>query len=189
MQSANLVTQAFLPLALAFIMFTLGLTLTLADFRRVAVQPKDFLIGALCQIVLLPLVGFLLVTIWPLDPALAVGVIIIAACPGGATSSLLTYLAKGDTALAVSLTAVSSLLTVVTLPLFVGAAVVHLMGGTDAPDLPVGRTVGGIFAIITVPVAIGMAIRARARLRGTVRTHRDQYLVGAVRADNRLGGV
>jgi len=165
MQSANIVTQLFLPLALAFIMFTLGLTLTLADFRRVAVQPKDFLVGALCQIVLLPTVGLILVTIWPLDPALAVGVMIIASCPGGATSSLLTYLAKGDTALAVSLTAISSLLTIVTLPLIIGASIVYLMGGqTDgmgAADLSVGRAVGGIFAVITVPLAIGMAIRAR----------------------------
>ena len=106
MEDGNTITQIFLPLSLAFIMFSVGLELTLADFKRVAVQPKDFAVGAACQVLVLPLVAFALLSFWPIAPALAVGVMIIAACPGGVTSNLMTYLARGDTALSVSLTAI-----------------------------------------------------------------------------------
>lgn len=162
MQDGNVVTQILLPLSLAFIMFSVGLELTIADFKRVAVQPKDFFIGALSQVVLLPAVAFLLVSVWPLDPALAVGVMIIAACPGGVTSNLMTYLARGDTALSVSLTAIISLLSVVTLPLIVGFSIVYLMNAASAPDISIGRTVIGVFIITTVPVAIGIAVKRYA---------------------------
>lgn len=159
MQDGNIVTQVFLPISLAFIMFTLGLALTLADFKRVAVQPKDFLIGAVSQMVLLPLVAFGLIHVWPMDPVLAVGIMILAACPGGVTSNLLTHLARGDTALSVSLTAVISLLAVFTLPFIVGGSIVYLMGD-EAPRLDIGQTILGVFVITTVPVAIGMAVNA-----------------------------
>ncbi len=144
MPEANIATQVLLPLSLAFIMFTLGLALTVADFRRVAVQPKDFLVGAFSQILLLPAVAVLLVLVWPMAPALAVGVMLLAACPGGVTSNLMTYLARGDTALSVSLTAVISLLSVVTLPLIVGGAITWKMANA-APDFSVFKTVIGIF--------------------------------------------
>jgi BASS family bile acid:Na+ symporter len=158
MESGNVITQVFLPVSLAFIMFSVGLELAAKDFKRVAVQPKDFLIGALSQVVLLPLVAFLLLSIWRIDPALAVGVMIIAACPGGVTSNLMTYLARGDTALSVSLTAVISLLAIVTLPLIVGLSISHFMDAATAPDLSIGATVGGVFAITAVPVIIGMTV-------------------------------
>lgn len=161
MQDGNIVTQVFLPLSLAFIMFSLGLALVGADFRRVFTQPKDFLVGAFSQVVLLPLVAFAIVSVWPLDPALAVGVMIIAACPGGVTSNLLTYLARGDTALSVSLTAVISLLSVVTLPVIVGFSMPTLMGAA-APDMNVAKVAGGSFAIVAVPVLVGMAVRRYA---------------------------
>ena len=106
--------EVVLPLALAFIMMSLGLGLTGADFRRVVVQPRDFLIGAASQIALLPLVAFALVSVWPLAPELAVGVMLIAAAPGGVTSNLLTRFAGGDTALSVSLTGTISLVSIVT---------------------------------------------------------------------------
>ena len=98
-----------LPLALAFIMFTLGIGLTVADFARVARQPKDFLVGMVSQIFLLPLVGFGLLNIWTVSPEIALGVMIIAAAPGGVTSNILTSFAKGDVALSISLTAIISL--------------------------------------------------------------------------------
>lgn len=158
MGDASIITQIFLPVSLAFIMFSVGLELTFADFKRVAVQPKDFAIGALSQMVLLPLVAFLLVSIWPLDPALAVGVMIIAACPGGVTSNLMTYLARADTALSVSLTAVISVVSVLTLPLIVGISIVTFMAASEAPNLDIKRTVIGIFVITTVPVILGMLV-------------------------------
>ena len=105
----SIVTDLFLPLALAFIMFALGLGLTGSDFLRVAKQPKDFFVGAISQIILLPIIAFVLVKIWPISPELAIGVMIIAAAPGGVTSNILTSFAKGDVALSVSLTAIISL--------------------------------------------------------------------------------
>ena len=115
----GIVTDIFLPLALAFIMFALGLGLAGADFLRVLKQPKDFFVGAISQIILLPIIALILVKIWPISPELAVGVMIIAAAPGGVTSNILTSFAKGDVALSISLTAIISLLCVLTIPLIV----------------------------------------------------------------------
>jgi len=159
MQSTNVVTQVVLPISLAFIMLTLGLALRWADFKRVAVQPRDFFVGAVSQVVLLPMVAFGLVSIWPIEPALAVGVMILAACPGGVTSNLLTHLARGDTALSVSLTAVISVVSVLTLPFIVGFSIVHFMDAASAPKLDVIETIAGVFVITTVPVLVGMMIR------------------------------
>lgn len=159
MPESNIATDILLPLSLAFIMFTLGLSLVGPDFKRVALQPKDFLVGAASQVLILPLVGALVVLLWPMDPKLAVGVMIIAACPGGVTSNLMTYLARGDTALSVTLTAVISLLSVVTLPLIVGGAMIWLLDAETAPKFSVFGTVAGIFVITVVPVIIGMLVR------------------------------
>jgi len=158
----NIVTQVILPISLAFIMFTLGLALAWADFKRVAVQPRDFFVGAFSQVILVPLVAFALVSVWPLKPELAVGVMILAACPGGVTSNLLTHLARGDTALSVSLTAVISVLTAFTLPFIVGFSIVHFMDAATAPEMSIINTVIGIFAITTVPTIIGMAVKGFA---------------------------
>ena len=92
----NVITDIFLPISLAVIMFAMGLTLVVDDFKRVVVQPKDFIVGGFSQMILLPAVGFLLVMLWPMDPALAVGVMIIAACPGGVTSNILTHMASSS---------------------------------------------------------------------------------------------
>ena len=162
MEEGSVITQIFLPISLAFIMFSVGLELTVDDFKRVVVQPKDFIIGAISQIILLPLVAFLLLSIWDIQPALAVGVMIIAACPGGVTSNLLTYLARGDTALSVSLTAIISLLAVLTLPFIVGFSIHYFMDAATAPELSVGKTIIGVFLITTVPVVIGMIVKKYA---------------------------
>jgi BASS family bile acid:Na+ symporter len=153
------VTDVLLPLALAFIMFALGIGLTLDDFTRVARQPRDFLIGAAAQMLLLPLVAFTLVTLWPMHPELALGVIIIAAAPGGVTSNILTAFAKGDVALSISLTAITSLLSVLTVPLIVTAAYAHLIGDAASQDVSITRTALSVFAIVTVPVLLGLAVR------------------------------
>ena len=155
----GIVTDIVLPLALAFIMFALGLGLTFADFARVARQPRDFLIGAASQLILLPAVAWLLVGMWSLPPELALGVMIIAAAPGGVTSNILTALARGDVALSISLTAVISLVCVVTIPLIVVFAHDRLMGGATTGDISVAKTAIGIFAIVTVPVTIGLLVR------------------------------
>ena len=157
----GIVTDVVLPLALAFIMFALGLGLTLDDFARVARQPRDFLIGALSQIILLPVVAFALVSVWALPPELALGVMIIAAAPGGVTSNILTAFARGDVALSISLTAVVSLLSVVTIPLVVVFAYGQLIGG-EAGDVSVTSTAISVFVIVTVPALLGLAVRRYA---------------------------
>ncbi len=155
----GVVTDIFLPLALAFIMFALGLGLTGADFLRVIKQPKDFFVGAISQIILLPVIAFILVKIWPISPELAVGVMIIAAAPGGVTSNILTSFAKGDVALSISLTAIISLLSVITVP-FIIVASLGLLGTENMPqDISLIGIAINMFLIVTVPVIIGMLFR------------------------------
>ena len=122
-------TSAFvLGAALIIIMFGMGLSLTLTDFKRVLVYPKAMLIGLMNQLVLLPAIGFALILLFPVQPEIAIGLILLAACPGGPTSNLITHLAKGDTALSVSLTAVSSMVTVFTIPFIVNLGLILVMG-------------------------------------------------------------
>ncbi len=155
----NIVTDVVLPLALAFIMFVLGLGLTGADFLRVIKQPRDFFVGAFSQIILLPIIAFILVTIWPIAPELAIGVMIIAAAPGGVTSNLLTSFAKGDVALSISLTAIISLLCVITIP-FIVLTSVGLLGDSNIPqDISLLSMSRDMFLIVTVPVILGMLLR------------------------------
>lgn len=155
----GIVTDVVLPIALAFIMFALGLGLTFEDFVRVARRPRDFLIGAASQIVLLPLVAFALVSVWPMAPELALGVMIIAAAPGGVTSNILTAFARGDVALSISLTAVVSLLCVVTIPFIVVFAHARLLGGAAGAEISVAGTALGVFVVVTVPVLLGLLAR------------------------------
>ena len=154
----NIVT-VILSLALAFIMFALGLGLTGADFVRVIKQPRDFFVGAFSQIILLPIIAFILVKIWPIAPELAIGVMIIAAAPGGVTSNLLTYLAKGDVALSISLTAIISLLCVVTIPFIVLTSIGLLADTSIAQDISLLSMARDMFLIVTVPVILGMLFR------------------------------
>jgi len=155
----NIVTDVILPLALAFIMFVLGLGLTGADFLRVIKQPRDFFVGAFSQIILLPIIAFILVKIWPIAPELAIGVMIIAAAPGGVTSNLLTSFAKGDVALSISLTAIISLLCVITIP-FVVLTSVGLLGDSNInQDISLFSMSRDMFLIVTVPVILGMLLR------------------------------
>jgi len=155
----SIVTDVFLPLALAFIMFALGLGLTGNDFLRVLKQPRDFFVGALSQGILLPVIAFILVKIWPIAPELAIGVMIIAAAPGGVTSNLLTSFAKGDVALSISLTAIISLLCVITIP-FIVLTSIELLGGSNiTQDISLFSMSRDMFLIVTVPVILGMLLR------------------------------
>ena len=151
-----------LPLALAFIMLTLGLGLTGQDFIRVIKQPKDFLIGLLSQIILLPIVAFIIIKIWPISPELAIGVMIIASAPGGVTSNILTSLARGDVALSISLTAVISLLSVLTVP-FVVLTSVDLLGLNNITEnISLLSMAIQMFLIVAAPTFLGMIIRKYA---------------------------
>jgi BASS family bile acid:Na+ symporter len=154
----SILTKVFLPLALAFIMAGMGISLQINDFKKIIYFPKAFFIGIVSQIAVLPIVGFLLVIVFQLQGALAVGLMIIASCPGGATSNLISHLAKGDTALSISLTAISSLLTVITIPLIVNYSI-NYFGEEGSVTLPVGKTIAQIFVISIIPVSIGMFIR------------------------------
>ena len=155
----NIVTDVILPLALAFIMFVLGLGLTGADFLRIAKQPRDFIVGCASQILILPIIAFILVKIWSIAPELAIGVMIIAAAPGGVTSNLLTSFAKGDVALSISLTAIISLLCVFTIPFIILTSVEFLgTSGVDSNISLIGMA-RDMFLIVTVPVILGMLLR------------------------------
>jgi BASS family bile acid:Na+ symporter len=155
----GLISEIFLPIALAFIMFSLGLGLTISDFSRVLKQPKDFLIGAFSQIIILPIVALILVLIWPISPELAIGVMLIAAAPGGATSNIVTSFAKGDVALSVSLTAIISLLSVFTIPLIVLISLNILVDNYSSISISILDIAIQMFAIVTVPVILGILFR------------------------------
>jgi BASS family bile acid:Na+ symporter len=147
-----------LPLALAFIMLSLGFGLTLDDFRRVLVYPKAFAIGFLAQVAMVPIIAYLLLQVIQLPPELAVGVMILALCPGGVTSNLISKLARGDVALSVSLTGVVSLLSMVTVPFLVAFSVTSFMGA-EAPPVNVTSLAISMALITTIPVLLGVIMR------------------------------
>jgi BASS family bile acid:Na+ symporter len=155
---SNFLTTVFLPVALFIIMLGMGLGLKLDDFKRVLIEPFAVLIGLIAQLIMLPVVGFLVATIFPLTPELAVGVMILSACPGGATSNLVTYLVRGNVALSITLTAISSLVTVFSLPVVVNLAMQHFMEANSSVQLPFLNTVIQIAVITIIPVALGMGI-------------------------------
>jgi BASS family bile acid:Na+ symporter len=157
----SVLTQIVLPLVLFAVMLGMGLSLTLDDFRRVAVMPKALIIGLLCQMIMLPLVGFGLVSMIALTPALAVGLMVLAFCPGGTTSNMFTYLSRGDLALSITLTAVASLITPFTIPLLTNLTMDRFLGETAQIALPVGQTIAVLVAITILPCAIGMVIYAK----------------------------
>lgn len=160
MESSPLIS-AGLPVALFIIMIGIGMTLTVRDFRQVAVYPKGMIVGTVAQILIMPLVAFLLATLLSVPPAIAVGLVIIAACPGGTTSNLFVLLARGNIALSIVLTVSASLITILTLPLFTNLALAHYVGTEEDIVLPVWKTVGMLIGIVLFPVAIGMVVRTR----------------------------
>ncbi len=145
-------------MALGIIMFGLGLSLTLGDFARVLKQPKAVIVALLCQLVLLPAVCFGLVLAFQLPPILAVGMMMLAASPGGTTANLYSHLFRGDVALNISLTAVNSVIAVVTLPLITNLAILYFNPFDDQLGLQWSKTLE-VFAIVLLPVALGMLVR------------------------------
>ena len=155
-----MIIDIFLPLSLVFIMFTLGVGLTTKDFKNVLREPKAFGLGIINQMIILPIVAFSIVTVAGLTNEMAVGVMILACCPGGVTSNIITKLAKGDTALSISYTAVASIVTVITLPLIVGFSMQYFMG-SDAPTINILSLGLTMFFITAVPVSIGIFINTK----------------------------
>ena len=155
-----MIIDIFLPLSLVFIMFTLGLGLTSSDFINLIKKPKSFFVGITNQMVMLPLVAFIIISLAGITKEIAVGMMILASCPGGVTSNMITKLAKGDTALSISYTAVISILAIFTLPLITGLSMNHFMGA-EAPPLNILSLGLTMFCITAVPVGIGMVVRSK----------------------------
>ena len=154
----NPVISTLLPAGLAFTMFALGLKLSVADFRRILTYPMVVGLGLLAQTVLLPLTAFGIIALFGLAPETAVGLMILAACPGGVTAAIVTDLARGDTCLSITLTACTSLLSFITVPIIVGFSLTHFLGQAVPIDYPMGQAIGGLFLITLVPVATGLFI-------------------------------
>ncbi|MFT5004377.1 MAG: BASS family bile acid:Na+ symporter [Saprospiraceae bacterium] len=152
-------STAILGLALLIVMLGMGLTLQFSDFKRVLLYPKAIFVGLTNQLIILPLIGLGITMVFSLPPEVAVGIMILAACPGGPTSNLISHLAKGDLALSVTLTAVSSLITILTIPFIVNFALVRFMGEGQVVALGVLQTILQVFVIVVIPIIIGMSIR------------------------------
>ncbi len=145
--------------ALIIIMFGMGMSLELKDFKRIILYPKAVFVGLTNQLVLLPLIGFGITLLFPMEPEIAIGVMILAACPGGPTSNLITHLAKGDLALSVSLTAISSLITIFTIPFIVSFALNYFELNGQEVNLSILETIAQIFIIVVIPILLGMSLR------------------------------
>lgn len=152
------ITATVLPIALGIIMFGLGLTLSIGDFTRILKYPKAVSIALICQMILLPVICFLIAKIFALPPELAVGLMLLAASPGGATANLYSHLSNGDVALNVTLTAVNSFLTLFTLPLIVNFSLAHFITSEQYIPMQFAKVVE-VFAIVLLPVTIGMLIK------------------------------
>jgi len=155
---AGLLTTVILPVSLFIIMFGMGLSLRVADFSNVLKQPKAAMLGVSAQLIALPVIAFLLAVAFKLPPELAVGLMIISFAPGGATSNMFTNLAKGDVALSISLTAIVSLLTPFTLPLFTMLSMDYFIGSANEFELPLVKTIIQLLVITIVPVIVGMFV-------------------------------
>ena len=155
-----MIIDIFLPLSLMFIMFTLGIGLTIQNFRSIIEQPKALIIGLVNQMILLPLITFIIILFINLPTEMAVGMMILSCCPAGVTSNMLTKIAKGDTALSISYTAIVSIITVFTLPLIVGLSMQYFMG-SNAPNISILSLGLTMFFITTIPVSIGLFINTK----------------------------
>ena len=164
----NPVISTLLPAGLAFIMFALGLKLSVADFRRVLTYPVAVGLGLAAQTLLLPLTAFGIIAVFDLAPQAAVGLMILAACPGGVTAAMITELSRGDTCLSITLTACTSLLSFITVPIIVGFSLQHFLGQATTVDFPVGQAIGGLFLVTLVPVAAGLFFKEAGWLKPRV---------------------
>lgn len=191
MQSSVL-TAVFLPVALGIIMLGLGLSLTIADFKRILVYPRAVFVGLACQMLVLPLVAFGIAKVLEVPPELAVGLMLLAASPGGATANLFSHLAHGDVALNITLTATNSILSLLTLPLIVNLSLIAFLGEGKALPLQFGEVMK-VVGVVMLPVGLGMLVRSKrqdlaARLDKPVRILSALFLfliIGATVAKER----
>ena len=162
MDITPIIGQILLPISLAIIMFGMGLSLVTDDFVRLFAYPKAVLVGLCNQLLFLPLIGFVIVVLFGLNPSMAIGVMIISICPGGPTSNLITQVSRGNIGLSVTLTALSSLITVFTIPILLSKFIAYFSGDTDVViQIPILETMLQILVITVIPVSIGMMIRKR----------------------------
>ncbi|WP_271784686.1 bile acid:sodium symporter family protein [Aquimarina algiphila] len=153
------ISTIVLASSLIIIMLGMGLSLVVDDFKRIFTYPKAIAVGLTNQIILLPILGFALASLFPLQPEVAIGIMILAACPGGPTSNLISHLAKGDIALSVTLTAISSFVTILTIPFIINFALLHFLDEGQMIKLDIINTIIQILVITIIPVSIGMIIR------------------------------
>lgn len=153
------VSTIILAISLIIIMLGMGLSLVVDDFKRIFIYPKAILIGLINQILILPVLGFAIASVFSIQPEIAIGIMILAACPGGPTSNLISHLAKGDIALSVTLTALSSFVTILTIPFIINFALLHFLEKEQTIRLDVVSTIIQILVITVIPVSIGMLVR------------------------------
>ncbi|WCL50176.1 bile acid:sodium symporter family protein [Leptospira sp. GIMC2001] len=151
--------EIFLPVSLFIIMLGMGLSLTSKDFSRIALYPKAMILGIIGQLLLLPMIGFGVATLFRLEPNLAVGLMILSFCPSGSTSNMYSYIFRGDVALSISLTALISIIKPFTLPILAYYAMLHFLGEGKTIELPILKTIIQLFVITVLPVGIGMLVR------------------------------
>jgi len=167
------------PIALALIMLGLGLGLSIKDFTRVLRNPNDFVVGFICQLILLPVVAYILILILKLPLEIALGLMIIAAAPGGVTSNVLTKFANGDVALSISLTAIMSLLSIISVP-FIVLTSANLLGVTSiSSDISMTGIALKMALVVTVPVILGMVIRGFA----------ENFITSKINLINKITGL
>jgi BASS family bile acid:Na+ symporter len=180
MTTAEIISKVFLPLSLAIIMLGMGMTLIVSDFTRILKKPKDILIGLTNQLIFLPIIGFSLAIAFNLSPVMAVGLMILATCPGGPTSNLITQVCRGNIALSVTLTAITSILSVLTIPFILSYALAYF--GTDTNvtiKLPILDTILQIMVITIIPISIGMLIR-RFKIKFAKRLEKSMRIASTV---------
>jgi BASS family bile acid:Na+ symporter len=180
MTTAEIISKVFLPLSLAIIMLGMGMTLIVSDFTRILKKPKDILIGLTNQLIFLPIIGFSLANAFNLSPIMAVGLIILATCPGGPTSNLITQVCRGNIALSVTLTAITSILSVLTIPFILSYALAYFVTDTNVTiKLPILDTILQIMVITIIPISIGMLIR-RFKIKFAKRLEKSMRIASTV---------
>jgi BASS family bile acid:Na+ symporter len=180
MTAAEIISKVFLPLSLAIIMLGMGMTLIPLDFTRILKNPKATLIGLTNQLIFLPIVGFSLAIAFNLSPVMAVGLMILATCPGGPTSNLITQVCRGNIALSVTLTAIASILSVLTIPFILSYALEYFGTGTNVTiELPIFDTILQIMVITIIPISIGMLIR-KFRTKFAIRMEKPMRIASTV---------
>jgi BASS family bile acid:Na+ symporter len=180
MTAAEIISKIFLPLSLAIIMLGMGMTLIPLDFTRILKNPKATLIGLTNQLIFLPIIGFSLAIVFNLSPIMAVGLMILTTCPGGPTSNLITQVCRGNIALSVTLTAIASILSVLTIPFILSYALEYFGTGTHVTiKLPIFDTILQIMVITIIPISMGMLIR-RFRTKFAIRMEKPMRIASTV---------